>query len=216
MKGHSCETRYSAVSDASVAKKTSQYRGTSGGIKNAVRRPLLATALASLLAAVLLVPTAQAYTYSTVNRFFQEDALNLGRPSVLVNVVYNNTHRNGKFTPRLVYIQFQVPVSCQVGGNSVVVAASGPFKLRKGKVEFANSYFSQGFSYSVTGQEEEEEEEEEASRRNSDRLGLQLAPNVHQLHQRWPPPLLRYPMPVGHSSEQAVAALLSAKVGLTA
>ena len=117
-----------------------------------MRRPLLATALASLLAAVLLVPTAQAYTYSTVNRFFQEDALNLGRPSVLVNVVYNNTHRNGKFTPRLVYIQFQVPVSCQVGGNSVVVAASGPFKLRKGKVDFANSYFSQGFSYSVTGQ----------------------------------------------------------------
>jgi hypothetical protein len=57
---------------------------------------------------------------------------------------------------------------------------------------------------------------EEASRRNGDRLRPQLAPNLHQLHQRWPPPLLRDPMPVGHSSEQAVAALLSAKVGLTA
>jgi hypothetical protein len=101
-----------------------------------------------------LVPTAQAYkTYSSVNRFFQEDALNLGRPSVLVNVVYMNRHRNGKFTPRIVYIQVQVPVSCQVGGNSVGVAAGGPFKLRKGKVQYTDSSFhSQGFSYSVTGQ----------------------------------------------------------------
>lgn len=122
-----------------------------------MRRPLLATALASLLAAALLVPTAQAYkTYTSISRPFQEDALNLGRASVLLNVVYGNRHRNGKFTPRQVYIQFQVPVSCQVGGNTVVTAANGnsPFKLRKGKVEFAGSYSTQApdsFSYSVTG-----------------------------------------------------------------
>lgn len=117
-----------------------------------MRRPLLATALAPLLAAVLLVPTALAYKTS-VNRFFQEDALNLGRPSVLVNVVHKNRHRNGKFTPRVLYIQVQVPVSCEVGGNTVVTAASGGFKLRKGKVQYTDSFFySQGFSFSLTGQ----------------------------------------------------------------
>ncbi|MGZ5324719.1 MAG: hypothetical protein ACXWZ3_11860, partial [Solirubrobacterales bacterium] len=142
-----------SVGDASVVKTTSWHRGTSGGIKNPVRRPLLATALASLLAAALLVPTAQAFYKTTVNRFFQEDALNLGRASVLVNVVHMNRHRNGRWTPRVVYIQVQVPVSCEVGGNTVVTAASGPFKLRKGKVQYTDSFFySEGFSFSVTGQ----------------------------------------------------------------
>jgi hypothetical protein len=87
--------------------------------------------------------------------------LGCGTFSVLVNVVYRNRHRNGKFTPRLVYIQFQVPVSCQVGGNTVVTASgNSPFKLRKGKVEFAYSYSSQApdsFSYSVTGKKTKKE-----------------------------------------------------------
>ena len=113
-------------------------------------RRLLIALFAPLLVAALLVPTAQA---KTINRFFQEDALNFGRPSVLLNVVYMNRHRNGRFTPRVVYMQVQVPVSCQVGGNSVAVAAGPAFKLRKGKVQYTDSSFSsQGFSYSVTGQ----------------------------------------------------------------
>jgi hypothetical protein len=104
-----------------------------------VRRRLLAAALASLLAAALLVPTAQGATRTRTFRDFDRP----GPTSVFISVVYSNKHRHGKFTPRLVRFSFQVPVSCEAGGNPAITGPgyfpdSGPIELKKGK--FAYSY----------------------------------------------------------------------------
>jgi hypothetical protein len=107
-----------------------------------VRRRLLAAALASLLGAALLVPTAQGATRTrTFYDFSPRQAL------VFISVIYGNKHRHGKFTARRVRFSFMVPVSCEGGGNPAIpdvitgpgyFADSGPVELEQGK--FAYSY----------------------------------------------------------------------------
>ena len=100
--------------------------------------------MALLAAAAVAVPTAQASKiYSESHRYFQQHAADLGGVSINVTVVYANRHRGGKFTPRVVYLAFKAPVSCQVGGTTAASIQSGPFKVRDRRVEFSGSFTNQ-------------------------------------------------------------------------
>ncbi len=101
--------------------------------------------IALVLFAILVMPVpAHAYkTHSSSQRFFQQRAADVGGASIILNVGYAKRSPNGKSTPRSVFVQLQVPVSCQVGGSTTPVVASGPFKLRHQKVEFSGSFTNQ-------------------------------------------------------------------------
>jgi hypothetical protein len=110
----------------------------------AMRRRLL-VALTLSVAAALAAPTAQAATRSY---YFQ--GAGPEQAAIQVTVIYKNKQRHGRFTPRGVFYDASVPISCDppvapgaaaasVGPNPFVPAQ--PIKLRKGKFDY---------SYSVT------------------------------------------------------------------
>ena len=97
-------------------------------------------------------PAASAYkTYSSSNRFFEQQAADPSGVSILLNVIYAKRTPNGKNTPRQVYVQIRAPVSCQTGGGTEASAASGPFKLRDQRVEFSGSFANQAAPSSNPG-----------------------------------------------------------------
>ena len=111
-----------------------------------MRRPIWIALLAGLTLAALAAqgPAASAYkTYSSSNRFFEQQAADPSGASILLNVIYAKRTPSGKSTPRQVYVQFRVPVSCQTGGGTEVFVASVPFKLSHQKVEFSGSFPNQ-------------------------------------------------------------------------
>jgi hypothetical protein len=100
-------------------------------------------ALVSLAAIAVGVPSAQAYTYSSSHRFFQQRAADPSGASIILNVEYAKRSPNGKSTPRKVYLQFAALVNCQVGGTTTAVVASGRFKFQYQRVEFSGSFTNQ-------------------------------------------------------------------------
>jgi hypothetical protein len=107
-------------------------------------RRRLSAAFAVSLAAALVAPTAQAATRSY---YFQGTGPEQAR--IQVTVVYKNKQRHGRYTPRGVFYDASVPISCNppvapgaaaesVGPNPF--APAQPIKLRKGKFNYSYTY----------------------------------------------------------------------------
>ncbi len=110
-------------------------------------------------------------------------------------------HPDSKNTPRTVYVKFQAPVSCQVGGKTAARVAEWAVQAQGPQGRVLRIVHEPGSSLRNPESrlqrhllrdrqaDQEEEQEEVASRRHGDRLDLQLAAHLPQLHQRRDPVL---------------------------
>src|SRR5262245_66293901 len=89
-----------------------------------LKRPL-SIALASLLVAALVAPTAQAATRRYDFQDFQPGAP--GRLAIHVVVFYKNKQRHGPFTPRQVVYDSNAPISCNPPVGADATAPSGSY-----------------------------------------------------------------------------------------
>ena len=109
-----------------------------------MRRAMTAAAL-SLLAVAVIAPAAQG---RQKERYFQD--LNVTGPfagQVFLTVIYQDTHGNGRFTPRwVVAYSVEAQVSCNPGGQSAFSITKSernpytPFKQRLKKGRFATAF----------------------------------------------------------------------------
>jgi hypothetical protein len=113
-----------------------------------MRRPL-SIALASLFAAALLIPTAQA---ATRRYWFDMSYLN-GAPGPRISVVllYKNKQRHGRYTPRQASAGGTVPVSCNPPVNPAWASTGGLAKMRKGSFTYSDIRSESSFSVTGTG-----------------------------------------------------------------
>jgi hypothetical protein len=113
--------------------------------EGALRRPL-SIALASLVAAALVVPTAQAAT----RRYDFQDLGQQGQMRIQIAVFYKNKQRHGRYTPRLALYDSAVPVSCNPPVSTPSAPSGGPpsfgtpnqnfIKMKKGSFTYSYSY----------------------------------------------------------------------------
>ncbi len=105
---------------------------------------LLAVPLALSVAAALAVPVAQAAT-----RTYYFQGAGPGQMRIQLTVVYKNKQSHGRYTPRGVFYDASVPISCNppvaagaaaesLGPNPYVPAQ--PIKLRKGMLDYSYTY----------------------------------------------------------------------------
>lgn len=105
----------------------------------------LTIALASLVAAALAVPTAQAAT-----RRYDFQGGSGGQLRIQVSLYYKNEQRHGRYTPRQAIYDSSVPISCNPPVAASAEAPSGSYilgspdynliKLRKGSFTYSYSY----------------------------------------------------------------------------